>query len=330
MIYPWQQQQWQHLLLQMHNHTLPHALLLAGPQGMGKQAFAMAWAACLLCCHPQQAACGACRNCKLFISQTHPDLLELKPHTDSKIIKVEQIRELLVELGQTAQQGNYQVVVIDPAEAMNTAAANALLKNLEEPPGRVVFLLVSHQPSAIPATIRSRCQRINFAVPDYSLSLPWLQQQLPQHNALALLAMAENIPLRALAFAENGWFVDYDKMLQQMLQLCQGGDPLTLATNCLDEEFPRIYSIAWSLLHKLVQMKLIQQRPQVTSDEIAAGHSNQLSSITQLGRHTTFLKLFALLDMLMEIKQLLDKKVNLNLQLTYEKLFIEWSNAFSE
>jgi DNA polymerase-3 subunit delta' len=317
MIYPWQQKQWQHMRKQLHNHKLPHALLLAGPQGMGKRVFAQAFATYLLCDNRQQTACGVCRNCLLSAAQTHPDLLELSPLAEGKIIKVEQIRELVAELTQTALTGNYQVIIIDPAEAMNTAGANALLKNLEEPPGLVVFLLISHQPAAIPATILSRCQRVNFTPPDTALSLSWLQQQLPpQQNAENLLKLAENIPLRALAFAENGWVAVYDKILQQLLQLSQGTcDPLALAASCLDEEFTRVYSILWTVLLDLIRVK-------------STRNSQYAGELVKISANVTFSGLFVLLDKLMEIKKFLENKINLNMQLTYEKLFIEWSQIF--
>lgn len=167
-IYPWQQAQWQSVLQQLQADRLPHALLLAGPSGLGKRSFANALAAHALCV--KHTACGQCRSCLLLNASNHPDLLELQPEAEGKAIKIEQVRELVTELGQTAQQGSYQVVVIEPAEAMNKAGANALLKTLEEPPGPVIFLLISHQPATIPATIRSRCQRLNFMVPDRAIS----------------------------------------------------------------------------------------------------------------------------------------------------------------
>ncbi|HVV68363.1 MAG TPA: DNA polymerase III subunit delta' [Gammaproteobacteria bacterium] len=318
MIYPWQQKQWQHMQLQLQNHKLPHALLLAGPEGLGKRAFAEAFAAYLLCDNRQETACGVCRHCQLFNAHTHPDWLELSPAAEGKIIKVEQIRELVAELAQTAQQASYQVIMINPAEAMNSAAANALLKNLEEPQGLVVFLLISHQPSAIPATILSRCQRINFTAPDIALSRSWLQQQLPPHqNAEVLLKLAENMPLRALSFAENGWVAVYDKILQQLMQLSLGvGDPLFLAANCQDEDFARIYSIMWTVLFDLICAKSMR-------------HGQSANELTKISDRTTFSALFTLLDKLMEMKKLLENKINLNMQLAYEKLFIEWSQIFN-
>src|SRR5690606_26968585 len=149
---------WQQICAQQAANKLPHALMLAGPKGIGKRHLAEALAHLLLCLAPVEGTpCGKCRSCQLNHAQPHPDFLMLAPEEGSKAIKVDQVRGLIESLGKTAQQGGYKVLVLEPAEAMNINSANALLKSLEEPANNTLLILVSHTPSAVLPTIRSRC-----------------------------------------------------------------------------------------------------------------------------------------------------------------------------
>ncbi len=190
---------------------LPHAMLIAGAAGIGKRSFAMHIAQSLLCETPgtDGFACGVCPSCRYFVAGAHPDLRVLEPlkiEDDGEIkrldgIPVEQVRELrdLVEL--TTHRGGNKVGVIVPAERMNVAAANALLKTLEEPPPGTYLLLVSNQPGRLPATILSRCRRIPVPTPPRDEALAWLARQ-GVADAAAVLAQANGSPLSALAMAE--------------------------------------------------------------------------------------------------------------------------------
>ncbi|MFG1488548.1 DNA polymerase III subunit delta', partial [Oceanospirillum sp. HFRX-1_2] len=138
--FAWQQEYWNQLIGQHRSGRLPHALLLAGEEGIGKYHLARAMAAYLLCRQPAETACGECASCALFHAGTHPDLMEVMPESEGKQIKIEQIRKLQTFANKTAQQGGFRVVVLQPADAMNINAANALLKNLEEPGNNVLFI----------------------------------------------------------------------------------------------------------------------------------------------------------------------------------------------
>lgn len=145
-IYPWQQALWSQLGGRAQH---AHAYLLYGPAGIGKRALAEHWAAQLLCQRPAAAgACGECKACQLLAAGTHPDYFVLEPEEAEKPIRVDQVRDLVGFVVQTAQLGGRKVVLLEPAEAMNVNAANALLKSLEEPSGDTVLLLISHQPAA--------------------------------------------------------------------------------------------------------------------------------------------------------------------------------------
>lgn len=205
----WNVSLWNNVLERRRRGAMPHALLLAGPAGLGKRAFAADLAALLLCERAADSACGNCRSCLLIAAGSHPDRVEvnLELRDDGKTprseIVVEQIRVLSQRLAMTAQFGGHQVALIDPADLMNAAAANALLKTLEEPGSGTVMLLVCDQFSRLPATIRSRCQRIDFALPDAAQAIAWLRRHGVDGAAQALDAAAGN-PGLALALANGG------------------------------------------------------------------------------------------------------------------------------
>jgi DNA polymerase-3 subunit delta' len=154
---------------------LPHALLIHDTPGGGGDWLAE-WAASLaLCLSPADAPCGKCVGCTRVASNQHPDLVRIYPTEDSKQLRIEQVRELAQELSLTSHQGGYKVGILSPADSMNRFAANALLKTLEEPPPRTLLILVATQPSRLPATILSRCQRLKVRAPSRAESLEWLQ-----------------------------------------------------------------------------------------------------------------------------------------------------------
>ena len=204
---PWLDDSWRSLSERLQNERLPHALLLSGASGLGKRALADALVAAALCenRNADGHACTSCRSCLLMAAGSHPDRVHLSfemrddgktPRTE---IVIEQIRKLSQRLSLSSQFGGMQLVIIDPAERMNASAANALLKTLEEPSGSTMIILVSDQPSRLPATIRSRCQRIQINPPSHAVSMAWLSGQgiVAKDAELALIAMLDN-PGRAL------------------------------------------------------------------------------------------------------------------------------------
>ena len=183
----------------------PHAALIAGPAGIGKRVLADWLARTLLCEKPvaDGAPCGECPSCRYAAAGQHPDLRIVEPVDDDEEnprpvewIVVDRIRALVRWSGITSHRGGAKVALIDPAERMNPAAANALLKTLEEPQRDTYFLLVSHQPGRLPATIVSRCQRLAAPLPGREQARAWLASQ-GFADADRLLDQAGGAPLVA-------------------------------------------------------------------------------------------------------------------------------------
>jgi DNA polymerase-3 subunit delta' len=208
--------------------SLPHALLLQGPRGIGKALLAERFAQCLLCEAPlpDGQACGSCDACGWFRAANHPDFRRVSPLVDEegsgksersrREIKIDQIRALGDFVGIGAHRAGRKLVLIDPADAMNMPAANALLKTLEEPSGDTVFLLVCGNAGALPATVRSRCVPFKLVTPDAAQAQAWLHSALAGDPALIgqWLALADGAPLRARDFAEPAASAAYRMVLQ--------------------------------------------------------------------------------------------------------------------
>lgn len=200
---PWLQQSWGALYRRHDTSGLPHAILVEGSPGIGKTAFVEFVAASLLC-EKQSAAglCGQCKACKMIQADTHPDLSRLNPEAGSEVIKIDAVRELVGWLQLTPQYRNHKIAIINPAESMNRNAANALLKTLEEPAESDLIFLVTANRSELPATVLSRCQRIQLQLEDASAAQLWLKQHGIEDGEKAL-AIAGGGPLLAVDFADS-------------------------------------------------------------------------------------------------------------------------------
>jgi DNA polymerase-3 subunit delta' len=225
-VFPWLQDGW--LQLQQLRARLPHAILFYGAEGIGKTDFVESFAQSLLCEAVQADghACGACPSCGWFSQYNHPDYRRVRPEildgddaaddveggeekksakaskTPSKEIKIDQIRALADFMNVSTHRSGMRVVVLYPAEALNTAAANSLLKTLEEPPPNTMFLLVSNRLDRLLPTILSRCRKFALALPSQQDGLAWLRQQGVK-DADVWLAEQGGAPLAAFQAAQG-------------------------------------------------------------------------------------------------------------------------------
>ncbi|OED38293.1 DNA polymerase III subunit delta' [Chromatiales bacterium (ex Bugula neritina AB1)] len=217
--YPWLQRQWRMLINVASQGSLHHASLIAGMPGLGKLELATAFSRALLCERfPEGAPCDTCNRCVLTRRGTHPDLMLLDWIDKATVISVEQIRKLTEKLSLTATYGPYRIAVINKAHSMTTAAANSLLKTLEEPGAGSVIMLIADREAELPATVRSRCQRIVVPTPEKDVALDWLKGQKLSDCEMALdfaqgaplLARSHigNLDLARIAAIRSGW-VDF-------------------------------------------------------------------------------------------------------------------------
>lgn len=317
--YPWQQTAWQRLGAQLEQRQMPHALMLAGPQGIGKRHLAQALVQRMLCLAPASGtACGKCRVCDLLKAGSHPDFIELEPEEPGKAIRIDEVRALTQTLAQTAQQGGYKAVIIDPAEAMNVNAANALLKSLEEPAANTLLILISHSPSIVMPTIRSRCQIHLLPLPGADQVLSWLSPLVTGTGMSPeqLLSASGGAPLKALALLD-GDALEWRQQLQDgLLQLTEERiSAIALAGQWLNADVTLTleWLLAWA--HDLARWRV--GASSAVMDTLPEGIQERL-------RHISLSVLHRYLEKLLTIKKQLLSGANPNKQLLLEEVLLDW------
>jgi DNA polymerase-3 subunit delta' len=289
-------------------NRLSHGLLIHEAPGAGGDWLAK-WAASLvLCQNVAQAPCGTCRGCHSVAARQHPDLVVLQPIEESKQIRIEQIRELSDELALTAHQGSYKVAVITPADTLNRFAANALLKTLEEPPARTLIMLVVTQPSRLPATILSRCQRVRVRAPGRKEAVSWLEASRGPGDWNAVLDTLGEAPMLA-AEVDPKALVEVGREVRRTLEEATtgGGDPVATAERWSRAELPlRLRCIENWLTERI--------RAHSGGDSFftkvgAAPYSPRPNAVLNMGH------LFELVDGVRDLRSALDSPINRGLAL---------------
>ena len=275
MIHAWNKSLW--TSLHSGSGTPTGSLLLAGPQGVGKRAFALALAQGLLCANLQTGGepCGACMSCRLFAADSHPDFRRLEPALDEgrqtaeegstgstappvregASILVGQVRALTDFLVIASQLAGRKVVLIQPADRLHPSAANALLKTLEEPLAGTVFILVADHPQRLVPTIRSRCFRVDFSLPPREVALKWLAEEGVEQPEVAL-AQAGFAPLKAVTLDRSG-FPSRRRSLSEILVSAE--DPAQLAGAVDPGEVSLVCHLLQRWCYDLLSLRLADQ-----------------------------------------------------------------------
>ena len=317
-LFPWQHKNWDQLSNYRMQNRVPQALLISGKNGLGKRHLAGLFAASLLCAKPHDTglACGHCDSCLLLNAETHPDFIQVKPEEPGKVITIGQIRSLVTRLTLKPQFESYRVVIVNPADLMNTAAANAFLKCLEEPTERTVILLITDKPARLPATIVSRCQKLAVAKPDKDIVAAWLNQQTAKDEPGLLLNLAQGSPLLALDYANNGTLKLRNDCFKAWMDIAkQRTHPAIIAEDWykLPESLLIFWITSWII-------DLIKCSYQIRADKLY--NPDLKDSLQELSQQLELKGLYKFYDLLLMRRQLLDTQINKHTM--FEEILITW------
>ena len=335
MIYTWTKANWE--MLHAHSRSPTGALLLAGPRGAGKRTFAGMLAQGVLCADRRVGGepCGVCMSCRLFLAGSHPDFRLVEPTVDegrgevsdasasgapsakhdAGTILVGQVRELTDFLIMASQLAGAKVVLIQPADRLHASAASALLKTLEEPPARTVFVLVTDRPQRLPPTIRSRCFRLDFPVPPRDIALNWLAAEGVENPEIAL-AHAGFAPLTAAGLARRG-FSRRRRVLNDLL-VSRNGDPADLAAEMDPGELPLVCQLLQRWCYDLLSSRLANR---------VRYNPDYAEKLRELADNADVNQLRSLIDELVAAARTLEHP--LNARLVIEQLAIRYTRMIS-
>jgi len=249
--YPWLRGPFEQILSQYQSGRGHHALLLHALPGMGDDALIYALSRWLMCQQPQgNKSCGQCRSCQLMQAGTHPDSYVIEPEKGKNSLGIDSIREITEKLYGHAQQGGAKVVWLTDAGQLTEAAANALLKTLEEPPANTWFFLGSREPERLPATLRSRCLYWYLSPPQEAFSLAWLAREISLDNTQlrAALRLSAGAPAAALDLLQPEHWKHRQALCEKLAQACSTKDMLAMLPVLNHEEATRRIQWLSSLL----------------------------------------------------------------------------------
>jgi DNA polymerase-3 subunit delta' len=229
--YPWLRPSFEQLVSSYQAGRGHHALLVQALPGMGSDALIYALCRFLMCRQPEgYKSCGHCHSCQLMQAGTHPDYYALTPEKGKNSLGIDAVREVSEKLYEHARLGGAKVVWIGDAALLTDAAANALLKTLEEPPENTWFFLACQEPARLLATLRSRCRLHHLAPPSEHYALAWLERKVTasQDELLAALRLSANAPAAALDLLQEAHWARRQQLCQILGNTLTQGDWLML------------------------------------------------------------------------------------------------------
>ena len=325
-MYSWHKAQWDNVM--QRKGALPHAILLRGRTGIGKYDFAVSLSHGLLCRHPveSQKACGECASCQWLKEGVHPDFKLITPEDESsdstkkktskkKQISVAQIRQLYDYLSlSTHQVQGHRIILISPAETLNIASANALLKMLEEPPANTLFLLVASQAQRLLPTIISRCQVLDLPIPPHAEAVVWLREQGVDKPETAL-EYTGGAPLEALRTQDQ--FASNQQLVQQ-LTLGQNLDPFVSAPLFMALGMERAIEVIQKWTFDLISYQLLQD---------SHYHSQQVHALQALCKSVNLGVLLRFQRNLTDAKKAANHPLSNEMQL--ENILLQYTHVFN-
>ncbi|MGB0733224.1 MAG: DNA polymerase III subunit delta' [Pontibacterium sp.] len=304
-----------------HENKLPHALLVNGSAGVGKKQLAQRLGHLLMCHQPNgHEPCDACRGCELVSAGSHPDIYLVEPDEQGKQIKVDQIRALSDFVCSTAQQGGYRVVILTPADAMNIAAANALLKMLEEPGNDTLLMLLTDRLGEVMPTIKSRCQRIDCPTPETELASQYLVNAISvtQDEAQRLLEINRGSPFLAETYFNDQLDKKRETLIKGLADVLKGrSDALQLAQSWQKQELELLLSWFYGLVSEAIRAYSLGEESLAKSDA-----KNMLTAIV---RKAPIENVFTLHDTIQACRLSLIQRQNVNKQMLLEQLLLKWA-----
>ena len=229
--YPWLRPSFEQLVGSYQAGRGHHALLLQSLNGMGGEALIYALCRFLMCRQPEgHKSCGHCHSCQLMQAGTHPDYYALSPEKGKSALGIDAVRDVNEKLYEHARLGGAKVVWISDAALLTDAAANALLKTLEEPPENTWFFLACEEPARLLTTLRSRCRLHHLAPPSEPYALAWLEREvsLPQESLLTALRLCASAPAAALELLQEPLWTARQQLCQALAATLASGDWLAL------------------------------------------------------------------------------------------------------
>ncbi len=291
-----------------------HAYLFCGPDGCGKRTVARAFVSTLFCNSGATDACAACPTCRKLAAGSHPDLHGIEP--DGTYIKIEQVRTLQREMSLRPYEAPRKACIIDGADRFHPAAANALLKTLEEPPGNAIMILVSNNPAAVLPTIVSRCQQVNFqGLATQTIEEALCRQGIARETAAVAATLADGSLTQALSLSDGDMLAGREPLCRSVTTLTLK-DMATLFTTAEHlsadkERLPRLLDLLASFYRDVLLM--LAGSGEVTNQDL-------IPLLTDIAGRSTTAGVTTRLERIMETRQALQR--NVNTRLAIDRLLI--------